>query len=228
MSAGSRKMPAPIVTLTMLAARAKVPMERRSDASGDEVLSVKVTNARIQLRLRLLLSQTTLFTNCKNLAQQKGGHSNYEESNYGSSPPRHRQRHGCRPSHRSTGRHVETERREIEGHRVQVVPRKSRPRAPASNSPLSWWVRMVRRIGPFTANYDGKDNPVTGKNPYGDTVALTRVDAKTTRITVKQGGKVTVTQTIVVSDDGKTRTTTTKGTDAKGQAIDAVSFYEKQ
>lgn len=80
----------------------------------------------------------------------------------------------------------------------------------------------------FTANYDGKDNPVTGKSPYGDTVALTRVDAKTTRITVKQGGKVTVTQTIVVSDDGKTRTTTTKGTDVKGQAIDAVSFYERQ
>lgn len=80
----------------------------------------------------------------------------------------------------------------------------------------------------FTANYDGKDNPVTGNSPYGDTVALTRVDAKTTRITVKQGGKVTATQTIVVSDDGKTRTTTSKGTDAKGQAIDAVSFYEKQ
>ena len=80
----------------------------------------------------------------------------------------------------------------------------------------------------FTANYDGKDNPVTGKNPYGDTVALSRVDAKTTRITVKQSGKVTVTQTIVVSDDGKTRTTTAKGTDAKGQPIDAVSFYEKQ
>ena len=80
----------------------------------------------------------------------------------------------------------------------------------------------------FTAKYDGKDNPVTGKSPYGDTVALTRVDAKTTRITVKQGGKVTVTQTIVVSDDGKTRTTTTKGTDPKGAAVDAVSFYERQ
>ena len=80
----------------------------------------------------------------------------------------------------------------------------------------------------FTANYDGKDNPVTGNNPYGDTVALTRVDAKTTRITNKQAGKVTVTQTIVVSDDGKTRTTTTKGTNAKGQPVDAVSFYEKQ
>ena len=80
----------------------------------------------------------------------------------------------------------------------------------------------------FTANYDGKDNPVTGNSPYGDTVALTRVDAKTTRITVKQGGKVTVTQTIAVSDDGKTRTTTTKGTNAKGEPVDGVSFYEKK
>jgi len=80
----------------------------------------------------------------------------------------------------------------------------------------------------FTANYDGKDSPVTGSSPYGDTVALTRVDEKTTRITVKQAGKPTVTQTIVVSADGKTRTTTTKGTNVKGQPIDAVSFYEKQ
>ena len=45
MSAGSRKMPPPIVTLTMLAASAKVPMERRRDDSDDEarVGSVKVT-----------------------------------------------------------------------------------------------------------------------------------------------------------------------------------------
>ena len=50
MSAGSRKMPPPMVTLTMLAASARGPMERRSDDSGDEVRSVKVTNARIQLR----------------------------------------------------------------------------------------------------------------------------------------------------------------------------------
>ena len=80
----------------------------------------------------------------------------------------------------------------------------------------------------FTAKFDGKDNPVTGNNPYGDVVALTRVDAHTTRITNKQGGKVTATSTIVVSADGKTRTTTTKGTGAKGEPIDVVSFYEKQ
>ena len=80
----------------------------------------------------------------------------------------------------------------------------------------------------FTANYDGKDNPVTGKSPYGDSVALERVDANTTRLVSKLGGKVLTTQTIVVSADGKTRTTTTKGTDAKGQKVESVSFYERQ
>ncbi len=80
----------------------------------------------------------------------------------------------------------------------------------------------------FTPNYDGKDNPVTGNSPYGDVVALTRVDERTWGITTKRDGKVTVTQTIVVSADGKTRTTTTKGTNAKGQPVDSVSFYEKQ
>jgi hypothetical protein len=80
----------------------------------------------------------------------------------------------------------------------------------------------------FTANYDGKDNPVAGNSPYGDTVALERVDAHTIRTTGKLGGKAVSTQTIVVSADGKTRTTTTKGTDAKGQKVDSVSFYEKQ
>jgi hypothetical protein len=80
----------------------------------------------------------------------------------------------------------------------------------------------------FTANYDGKDNPVTGSSPYGNVVALTRVDARTIQITSKQDGKATVTSTIVLSADGKTRTTTTKGTDPKGQAVDTVSFYEKQ
>jgi len=80
----------------------------------------------------------------------------------------------------------------------------------------------------FTANYDGKDNPVTGNSPYGDTVALERVDTHTIRTTGKLAGKIVSTQTIVVSADGKTRTTTTKGTDAKGQKVDSVSFYEKQ
>jgi len=80
----------------------------------------------------------------------------------------------------------------------------------------------------FTANLDGKDVPITGNSPYGDSASLARVGANTTTITSKQGGKVTVTSTIVVAADRKTRTTTTKGTDVKGQTVDSVSVYEKQ
>ena len=80
----------------------------------------------------------------------------------------------------------------------------------------------------FSAKYDGKDNAVTGKNPFGDTVAATRVSPNTVKLTVKQGGKETVSQTIVIAPDGKTRTTTTKGKNAKGEAIESMSFYEKQ
>lgn len=98
---------------------------------------------------------------------------------------------------------------------------------------VKFTVDLVREDGTtshwsFTANYDGKDNKVTGSSPYGDMVALERVDARTTRIISKKNGKVTTTQTVVVSADGKTRTTTTKGTDAAGTAIDTVAFYEKQ
>jgi hypothetical protein len=80
----------------------------------------------------------------------------------------------------------------------------------------------------FTASYDGKDNRVTGNSPYGDGVALTRVDASTVRILNKKGGKVTATQTSVVSSDGKMRTVTTKGTDAVGKAVDTTIVYERQ
>ena len=80
----------------------------------------------------------------------------------------------------------------------------------------------------FTANYDGKDNRVTGNSPYGEVVALTRVDPTTVRILNKKNGKVTATQTSVVSKDGKMRTVTTKGTDALGKTVDTVVIYERQ
>src|SRR5438477_472571 len=80
----------------------------------------------------------------------------------------------------------------------------------------------------FTASYDGKDNPVVGNSPYGDTTALTRVDEKTLRIVNKRGGNPSVNQTIVVSADGKTRTVATKGTDAAGKPVDTIAFYDKQ
>lgn len=79
----------------------------------------------------------------------------------------------------------------------------------------------------YTANYDGKDNPVVG-NPNGDMAARTRVNATTTKLVTKKGGKILSNQTLVVSADGKTLTITTSGIDAKGQNIDSVAVYDKQ
>jgi len=59
-------------------------------------------------------------------------------------------------------------------------------------------------------------------------VARTRVDANTYRLVYKKDGKVTTTQTTVVSSDGKTRTTTSTGTSAKGNAVNSVVVYDKQ
>lgn len=80
----------------------------------------------------------------------------------------------------------------------------------------------------FTANYDGKDNPVTGNNPDMDTVARTRINATTVQTISKKGGKVMTTQTSAVSSDGKTRTVTTKGVNAGGKQVHNVAVYKKE
>jgi hypothetical protein len=80
----------------------------------------------------------------------------------------------------------------------------------------------------YTVNYDGKDSPVVGNSPYGDMTARTRVNATTTKSVNKKGGKITTTQTTVVSSDGKTRTVTTKGTNVLGQTTDNVTLWDKQ
>ena len=85
----------------------------------------------------------------------------------------------------------------------------------------------------FTANYDGKDNPrITtdgGLLPNGDVVALRRVDANTTTTIQKKDGKVIITRTSVVSDDGKTMTTATTGMNALGQeTVNDVGVFDKQ
>jgi hypothetical protein len=86
----------------------------------------------------------------------------------------------------------------------------------------------TKRHWTYTASFDGKDNPIVGNATQGDVVALTRVDANTTKLVYKKDGNVTVTSTTVVSGDGKTRTVTTKGKDALGQNADNVNFYDKQ
>jgi hypothetical protein len=86
----------------------------------------------------------------------------------------------------------------------------------------------TKRHWEYTTDYDGKDNPVIGDNPYGETVARTRVDARTVRSVFKKGGKATTTQVSVLSADGKTRTVTSSGVNARGQSINQVAIYERQ
>jgi hypothetical protein len=79
----------------------------------------------------------------------------------------------------------------------------------------------------YTANFDGKDSPLTG-SPIADMVSLKRIDARTTERTDKKGGTVAQTIKRVVSADGKTMNVTVKGKNAQGQEVSNVVVFEKQ
>ena len=79
----------------------------------------------------------------------------------------------------------------------------------------------------YTANYDGKDVPVTGSATL-DTVSWKRINATTVEETDKKGGKVFGTLTRVMSADGQSMTNTFKGTNDQGQAVNNVIVFDKQ
>jgi hypothetical protein len=79
----------------------------------------------------------------------------------------------------------------------------------------------------WVGKFDGKDYPVTG-DPASDSRAYTRVNAHTLSMIIKKGGKTTMTGTITVSADGKSRTVSTTGTDAKGKKVSVSAVYDKQ
>ncbi len=79
----------------------------------------------------------------------------------------------------------------------------------------------------WTGKFDSKDYPVTG-DPTSDTRSYKQIDDHTLELTVKKDGKVTVTGKVVVSADGKSRTVSTSGTDAKGGKVKNTSVYDKQ
>jgi hypothetical protein len=85
----------------------------------------------------------------------------------------------------------------------------------------------TRMTTEYTANFDGKDYPLSGSQ-IADTVSLKRIDTRTTERTDKKGSKVAQILRRVVSQDGKTMTVTTKGTNAQGQAVNNVALFEKQ
>ncbi len=79
----------------------------------------------------------------------------------------------------------------------------------------------------WTGKFDGKDYPVTG-DTNADTRSYKKVNDRTLASTNKKGDKVTVTGRSVVSADGKTRTLTLSGTDAKGKKYTSTAVYDKQ
>ena len=79
----------------------------------------------------------------------------------------------------------------------------------------------------WTGKYDGKDYPVTG-DAQSDARSYTKVDDRTLTFSGKKDGKVSVTGKIAVAADGKTRTVTATGVDAKGQKVTTTAVYDKQ
>ena len=80
----------------------------------------------------------------------------------------------------------------------------------------------------YTAKYDGKDVQVAGNAPY-DTIAIKQVNANTlTDERKKTGGPYKATGRTVVSNGGKTMTSTVKGTNADGKEFTQVYVFDKQ
>ena len=80
----------------------------------------------------------------------------------------------------------------------------------------------------YTAKYDGKEVQVTGNSQY-DTIAIKQANANTlTDERKKTAGPYKATGRTVVSNGGKTMTTTTKGTNADGKEFTQVLVLEKQ
>jgi len=81
--------------------------------------------------------------------------------------------------------------------------------------------------GGSSVKYDGKEYPATGA-PW-DTTSMKQIDANTfTFESRKTGGKYHVTGRTVISKDGKTMTTTVKGTNDEGKPTSAKAIYDKQ
>ncbi|PYV87613.1 MAG: hypothetical protein DMG90_17270, partial [Acidobacteria bacterium] len=79
----------------------------------------------------------------------------------------------------------------------------------------------------WTGKFDGKDYAVTG-DPNSDMRSYEGRTKHKTGFTVKKNGKVTATGTIILSNDGKSRTVLSSGTDAQGNKYRSTAVYDKQ
>jgi hypothetical protein len=79
----------------------------------------------------------------------------------------------------------------------------------------------------WTGKFDGKDYPVTG-DASSDTRQYIRASPNRLNFVAKLAGKVALAGSVLVSADGKSRTVTATGTDAKGKKVTQTSVYDRQ
>ena len=79
----------------------------------------------------------------------------------------------------------------------------------------------------YTASYDGRDYPVLFNLVY-DSISLKRIDANTSELERKKGGKVVQSARRTISADGKTMTVSTTGADDHGRKVDNVAVFDRQ
>jgi hypothetical protein len=79
----------------------------------------------------------------------------------------------------------------------------------------------------WTGKLDGKEYPSTG-NPNEDMRSVKVINDHTYNVVSKKGGKVVLTAHVVVAQDGKSRSVTTHGTDAKGKKYTSVAVFDKE
>lgn len=102
---------------------------------------------------------------------------------------------------------------ELVGYRVKVTV----DGTDAQGKPLhSEWVGM----------FDGHDYPVTG-DPASDMRSYKRVDDRTLEFTGKKNGRVSVSGSVVVAPDGKSRTVTATAVDGTGETVTSTSVYDR-
>jgi hypothetical protein len=78
----------------------------------------------------------------------------------------------------------------------------------------------------WVGKFDGKAYPLKGNLSY-NSVAYKAVNARTNDITTMKNGKTIWNGRITVSADGKSRTVTINGTDAKGKKFKGTAVYDK-
>jgi hypothetical protein len=81
-------------------------------------------------------------------------------------------------------------------------------------------------VGNLVIYFDGKDHPTA--RPGYDSSAWTRISARKYVVHRKKNGKTVLTSTNIVSDDGRTMTITTTGTDENGRPVNNVRVYDRQ